>query len=528
MIQKEYFGEGKNIEFKREIPSNHERFLKDIIAFSNSTGGKVILGIEEETNIVYGIGDVSPFKMSDSISNMISDACAPQIEPDISIHTVEDKTLLVIDIAPGKFRPYYIASKGKESSVYIRINGTSRLADARKIQELELEGQNISYDSLQEIGQEYDEKKTLDLCKKMRQIAIDSCKTEDEKTAIKEMTPEKLEDFGILCRVGRTLYPTHAFDLLTDNKNKYAKIQCALFKGITRDVFIDKKEFSESIYEQIEEAYQFVLRHIDMGAEIDGIYRSDAYELPISAIREMIANAVIHRSYLDKSCIQVSIFDDRLEVLSPGMLYNGLDLETAKMGKSTCRNEAIAEAFHYMHMIEAWGTGIPRIISRCKEYGLGTPLFEECGNGFKVTIFRKVSSSALKVSNASKKVSNASEKVSNASKKVSNASKKVSNASEKVSNASKKVSNAPEKVSNAFEKYVPLCMDAGITEKFIKNIEKVYIASDIGVPFGQTNIMEWLNCSKSKATNIINAMKAAKVIKKVTGVGAGRYKFVEL
>lgn len=78
MIQKEYFGEGKNIEFKREIPSNHERFLKDIIAFSNSTGGKVILGIEEETNIVYGIGDASPFKISDSISNMISDACTPQ------------------------------------------------------------------------------------------------------------------------------------------------------------------------------------------------------------------------------------------------------------------------------------------------------------------------------------------------------------------------------------------------------------------------------------------------------------------
>ncbi|MCM1387464.1 MAG: putative DNA binding domain-containing protein [Bacillus sp. (in: Bacteria)] len=528
MIQKEYFGEGKNIEFKREIPSNHERFLKDIIAFSNSTGGKVILGIEEETNMVYGIGDVSPFKLSDSISNMISDACTPQIEPDISIHTLEDKTLLVIDIVPGKFRPYYIASKGKESSAYIRINGTSRPADARKIQELELEGQNISYDSLQEIGQEYNEKKTLDLCQKMKQIAIDSCKTEDEKTAIKEMTPEKLEDFGILCRVGRTLYPTHAFDLLTDNKNKYAKIQCALFKGITRDVFIDKKEFSEPIYEQIEEAYQFVLRHIDMGADIDGIYRSDAYELPISAIREMIANAVIHRSYLDKSCIQVSIFDDRLEVLSPGMLYNGLDLETAKMGKSTCRNEAIAEAFHYMHMIEAWGTGIPRIISRCKEYGLGTPLLEECGNGFKVTIFRKVSSASEKTGSSASKVSSASEKTGSSASKVGSASEKTGSSASKVGSASEKTSSSASKVSNTFEKYIPVCMDAGITEKYIEYIAKVYEVCNIVVPFGQANIMEWLNCSKSKATNVMNAMKAAKVIKKVAGVGVGRYKFVEL
>lgn len=114
MVHKEYFGEGKNIEFKREIPANHEKFLKDIIAFSNSSGGQVILGIEDETGVVYGIGDQSPFKLSDSISNMISDACIPQIEPDISIRTLEDKTILVIDVVSGKFRPYYIANKGKE------------------------------------------------------------------------------------------------------------------------------------------------------------------------------------------------------------------------------------------------------------------------------------------------------------------------------------------------------------------------------------------------------------------------------
>ena len=179
VINKAYFGESKNIEFKREIPSNHEKLLKDIIAFSNSTGGQVILGIEDETGIVCGIGEQSPFKLSDSISNMISDACTPQIEPDISIQTVEDKTILAIDIAPGKFRPYYLANRGKESSTYIRINGTSRPADARKLQELELEGQNISYDTLQEIGCEYDEEKALKLCRKMKQTAMDSCETEE-------------------------------------------------------------------------------------------------------------------------------------------------------------------------------------------------------------------------------------------------------------------------------------------------------------------------------------------------------------
>ena len=85
MVKKEFFGEDKNIEFKREVPGNHEKFLKDIIAFSNTSGGKVIIGIEDETNIVYGIGEQNPFKLSDSISNMISDACTPQIDPDITI-----------------------------------------------------------------------------------------------------------------------------------------------------------------------------------------------------------------------------------------------------------------------------------------------------------------------------------------------------------------------------------------------------------------------------------------------------------
>lgn len=166
MINKEYFGEGKNIEFKRKIPDNHEKFLKDIIAFSNSTGGKVILGIEDETGIVHGIGEQSPFKLSDAISNMVSDACTPQIETDITIKTVENKTILEVDVAPGKFRPYYLIAKGKETTTFIRINGTSRPADIRKLKELELEGKSISYDSMQDIGQEYDEKKLLHYVKK--------------------------------------------------------------------------------------------------------------------------------------------------------------------------------------------------------------------------------------------------------------------------------------------------------------------------------------------------------------------------
>jgi len=388
MAEKAYFGEGKNIEFKREIPQKHEKFLKDIIAFSNCSGGKVILGIEDITNIVYGIGETNPFRLSDKISNMISDACTPQINPDITVQTLDGKTILVIDVAPGRFRPYYLKSVGMEASAYIRINGTSRAADARRLQELELEGQRIYYDTLQEIGMEYDEATALKLCASMKEVALSACRTEEEEAEIQDMTIAKLEDMGLLCRLGRDYAPTHAFNLMTVNKMRHAKIQCALFKGIDRDIFIDHREYKGPVYEQIEEAYQFVKRHINLGAEIRGIVRRDVYELPIRAVREAIVNGVTHRSYMDDSCMQVSIYDDRLEILSPGALYGGLDMESALAGRSKCRNAAISEAFHYMKIIEAWGTGLGRIRSSCREYGLKEPVIEEFGDGFRVIFYR--------------------------------------------------------------------------------------------------------------------------------------------
>jgi len=212
---------------------------------------------------------------------------------------------------------------------------------------------------MQDIGMEYDEGKTLELCKTVKEIALSNCETEDQKTAVKDMTVGKLEDMGVLCRKGKVLAPTHAFSLLTDNKSRFAKIQCATFKGNVRDEFIDRKEFGGPIY-----------------------------ELPIKSIRELVANAVIHRSYLAESKIQVSVFDDRLEVVSPGMLYGGMNFEAMKSGRSKCRNQAIADIFQYMHIVDAWGTGIPRLITACKQYGLQEPTFEEFGDGIKVTVYR--------------------------------------------------------------------------------------------------------------------------------------------
>ena len=241
---------------------------------------------------------------------------------------------------------------------------------------------------MREIGASYDVDATKTLMDNMYQTALAACRTEAERENVHPLTAEKLEDFGILAKEGRDYVPTHAFTLLTKTIDRNIKIQCALFKGTERDEFIDKKEFPGPVQDQVEDAYQFVLKHINRSAVIEGLYRHDRYELPTKSIREVIANAALHRSYLDSSAIQVSIFDDRLEVSSPGMLYDGLNRAEALSGKSKCRNKAIAEAFQYMKIIEGWGTGLPRLFRQCKEMGLPEPKFEEFGDGIKVTIYR--------------------------------------------------------------------------------------------------------------------------------------------
>ena len=208
---------------------------------------------------------------------------------------------------------------------------------------------------------------------------------------------QQLLSWKVLKKNGSDLLATNAFALLTGKYFPFAKIQCALFKGTERDFFIDKKEYDGCLYEQIENAYQFVLRHINLGAEINGLVRKDTYELPVTAIREMIVNAVCHRNYMDNSCIQVAVYDDRIEVTSPGMLYGGLTLEEAVSGRSKIRNRIIADIFSRMEIIEEWGTGIRRILHRAKEYGLPEPEFMEIGDTFRVNLFKKADKKADKI-----------------------------------------------------------------------------------------------------------------------------------
>ena len=377
-----FSGESKNIEYKVTLPDKSEKYMKTIVAFANTQGGKLVVGVDDKTHEIVGVENEILFQLMDGIANAVSDSCMPQIIPDIEPQTVDEKTVIIVSVEAGKNRPYYLKSKGKENGTYIRVAGTSRQAFPEKIRELEMEGARISWDELTCVGYPVSKEATEKLCSDIESFR--------EKTGMTERSvkKEQLINWKILKQSEGQLLATNAYALLTSDYFPFSKTQCAVFKGTDRAVFLDKREFTGPIYTQIEETVDFVLRNIRLGATIDGLVRKEKYELPPEAIREMIINAHCHRNLLDESCIQVAVYDDRLEVTSPGGLYNGLTYEEVMNGHSKIRNKAIANIFSQMGLVEAWGSGIKRIFNAAKEYDLPEPKFQEFDNMFRVELFR--------------------------------------------------------------------------------------------------------------------------------------------
>lgn len=312
----------------------------------------------------------------------------------------------------------YLRSRGKEKGTYIRLGGTTRPAGAEKIHELEMEGARISWDELTCVGFPVTEKAVKKLCR-------DIVKYRQEADLPKKpVTKTQLLNWKVLKEAEGTVLASNAFALLTSDHFFFSKTQCAVFKGTERTVFLDKREYTGPLYEQIEEAVAFVLRNIRLGATIRGLLRHEEYELPVEAIREMIINAHCHRNMLDESCVQVAVYDDRLEVTSPGGLYNGLTYDEMLNGRSVLRNRVIANVFSQMGLIEAWGTGIRRIREEAAKYRLRDPEFLEFDDMFRINLYRYTGDANKTPEKHRKNIGKASEKnLESATKKLNNSQK---------------------------------------------------------------------------------------------------------
>lgn len=384
LIEEILKGESQKIEFKENAKTN--TYIKTVVAFANGNGGKIVFGVKDNKEIV---GVENEFEVMDGIINAISDNCYPMIVPDISLHTLENKIVILVEIEGGKKKPYYLKSKGMQKGTYIRSGATTRIIEEDYVlKELVLEGENKYFDQQVCHGESVNDEEIEKFCEWLEKLAR---KNSENDTEIRKITRNTLLSWKVLEEKNGRIFPTNDYILLSGKENWEVsrKIQCGVFKGETRSIFVDKKEFEGSIIMQLEKAYQYVLEKINLGSDIVGIYRVDKYEIPPKSIREVIANAVIHRSYLEPNDIQIALYDNRLEITSPGMLLSGVNVKRMKEGYSKLRNRAIASVFAYVNIIEKWGSGIPRIMNEIREYGLQEPEFIIFENDFRVNIYRK-------------------------------------------------------------------------------------------------------------------------------------------
>ena len=383
-------GESKNVEFKVQRPKDSSKYMKTVVAFSNGEGGRIVFGVDDSSREVVGIPKEIVFSEIDAITTAISDCCEPVVIPDVYLQSIGDKTIIIAEISAGKQRPYYIKSMGIKDGTYIRVSGTSRPAGRDLTAEMYYEDEGRSYDTVIRKDLTVTDEEIAELCRQMKEVAVSNAKSKAQAEGIKDVTKNVLLSWGLLAEAeDGSVRPTNGYVYLLGKDEFLSQIQCGMFMGKTRTVFVDKREYSGPLWKQIDDAFQFVLRNIRLGARLEGIYRKDIYELPPDSIRELIINAVMNCSFLQNSHIQVAVYDDRLEITSPGGLMPGVTLDKMKEGYSKIRNRALAHAFSYMNLIEAWGSGIPKLMEAMREYGLRDPEFCDLEIGFRINLYRK-------------------------------------------------------------------------------------------------------------------------------------------
>lgn len=374
--------EGRRLEFKQELPASAD-LAKTIVAFANDAGGDLYIGIQNNPRELVGIPESDLLGVEEQLASLIHDNCTPVIIPEISLHAEDDIHFIRVQIHRGSDFPYHLKSKGKHEGTYIRIGSTNRLADQSIIEELERRKRNVSFDSEPVYGKNLENVHFSNFQRQFLELTAD---------LLDEATMKKL---GLVKEHHGALQPTNALALFADFDSRkelfpYSKIECARFKGITTDTKIDDKTINEQIGLQPAEALKFIQRHVDQGSVIEGVYTKGRWEYPMDAIREALRNAVVHRDYsLTGKDIKVAIYDDMVEITSPGTLPPSIDFQEMEARQSDIRNKVIAPIFKHMGVIDQWGNGLKIIATELKTYPEIEFKWFEKGLQFQVQFIKK-------------------------------------------------------------------------------------------------------------------------------------------
>ena len=355
------FQESETVEFKEVVVDD---IKKEIIAFANCDGGKLYIGIRDDGTVA---GFDNPDSVSLQVSNMVRDAIKPDVTMFLHYRTRKEdgKEIVEVDIQRGTNRPYYLAKKGMHpEGVYVRQGYSSVPATDTAIRRMIKETDGDRFEAMRCLNQE---------------LTFEAAK--------KEFALRKVE-FGL--RQKRTLK-------LIDQDNLYSNLvlllsnQCvhtvkvAVFQGTDQTIFKDRREFTGSLMQQMNEVYDFIDFRNQTRATIERLLRIDVRDYPEIAVRETLLNLLVHRDYSFSASAFISIYADRIEFVSIGGLVPGIDMEDIMVGISVCRNQDLANVFYRLHLIEAYSTGMGKIM-RAYEGMEEKPSIETTKNTFKIIL----------------------------------------------------------------------------------------------------------------------------------------------
>lgn len=346
--------EGHRLEWKSKFVSE---LKKTFNAFANSDGGTVIIGINDDGQIV---GVENPDEVLQQVINTIRDNIRPDLAQFYQAYVDKrgNKDVVVVEIQRGSSRPYYLAGKGvRPEGVYVRKGSETVQASDNEILEL------IKTTS----GNDFERNRSFiqDLTFKKAQSFFQS--------RHKHLSKPEMKSLGLIG--SDDLYTNLA--LLFSDQCPYS-VKLAVFSDDPRtgeEIFVDRAEFSGSIFNQLEKSDEWLDIHNKMGASFQGLNRIDYRDYPSKALREVLVNAIAHRDYSLNGPILINIFDEKIEFISIGGLVKGLNFDDMMLGVSRPRNVNLSSAFIKLNLAEGWGSGIRNIRKLYKNKCVKTTIF---------------------------------------------------------------------------------------------------------------------------------------------------------
>lgn len=353
--------ESETIEFKAIVV---EDIKNEVVAFANSQGGTLFVGVLDDGEWI-GVDDVDAAMLQ--ISNMVRDAIKPDVTMFVryEVLTQEDKQVIAVHVQRGINRPYYLAKKGlRPSGVYVRQGVSAVPASDTAIRAMIKETD----------GDRFEEMRSLE-----QQLTFVATEQEFARRGL-AFGAEQMRTLKLLNSDG--LYTNLAL-LLSEQCPQTIKV--AVFEGTDQSVFKDRREFSGSLLQQMNEVYDYLDKHNRIHSTFDKLLRIDTRDYPETALRETLLNLLVHRDYAYRASGLISVFSDRIEFVSIGGLMPGFLLEDIMAGVSVCRNQRLANVFYRLQLIEAYGTGMKKIMNAYRDMGK-TPDVEVTHNTFKILL----------------------------------------------------------------------------------------------------------------------------------------------